>query len=90
VVGVQSDGCLGHLPAGRSRSKLARSSPIAWRFRKQLTRHSTTREVGVLLTNLSDFAGPHEKYARGISHDPPARYVANSASSCLGSSFPFG
>lgn len=33
-------------------------------------------EVGVLLSNPSDFAGLNEEYARWFPHDPPARYVA--------------
>jgi 2-iminobutanoate/2-iminopropanoate deaminase len=33
-------------------------------------------EVGVLLSNPSDFAGLNEEYARWFPHDPPTRYVA--------------
>ena len=33
-------------------------------------------EVGVLLTNPSDFAGMNEEYATWFPADPPARYVA--------------
>ena len=33
-------------------------------------------EVGVLLTNPSDFAGMNDEYARWFPADPPARYVA--------------
>ena len=33
-------------------------------------------EVGVLLTNPSDFAGMNEEYAAWFPADPPARYVA--------------
>jgi 2-iminobutanoate/2-iminopropanoate deaminase len=33
-------------------------------------------EVGVLLTNPSDFAGMNEEYARWFPADPPTRYVA--------------
>jgi enamine deaminase RidA (YjgF/YER057c/UK114 family) len=33
-------------------------------------------EVGVLLTNPSDFDGLNEEYARWFASDPPARYVA--------------
>jgi 2-iminobutanoate/2-iminopropanoate deaminase len=33
-------------------------------------------EVGVLLTNPSDFAGMNEEYATWFPSDPPARYVA--------------
>ena len=33
-------------------------------------------EVGVLLTNPSDFAGMNEEYATWFPTDPPARYVA--------------
>jgi 2-iminobutanoate/2-iminopropanoate deaminase len=33
-------------------------------------------EVGVLLTNPSDFAGMNEEYANWFPARPPARYVA--------------
>ena len=33
-------------------------------------------EVGVLLTDPSDFAGLNEEYARWFPSDPPTRYVA--------------
>jgi 2-iminobutanoate/2-iminopropanoate deaminase len=33
-------------------------------------------EVGVLLTDPSDFAGMNEEYARWFRTDPPTRYVA--------------
>lgn len=33
-------------------------------------------EVGVLLTNPTDFAGMNEEYARWFPSDPPTRYVA--------------
>lgn len=33
-------------------------------------------EVGVLLTEPSDFPGLNEEYARWFPQDPPARYVA--------------
>lgn len=33
-------------------------------------------EVGVLLTNPSDFAGMNEEYARWFPTDPPTRYAA--------------
>lgn len=33
-------------------------------------------EVGVLLTDPSDFSGMNEEYARWFSAEPPARYVA--------------
>jgi 2-iminobutanoate/2-iminopropanoate deaminase len=33
-------------------------------------------EVGVLLTDPTDFAGLNEEYARQFPTDPPARYVA--------------
>jgi 2-iminobutanoate/2-iminopropanoate deaminase len=33
-------------------------------------------EVGVLLTNPTDFAGMNEEYARWFSVEPPTRYVA--------------
>jgi 2-iminobutanoate/2-iminopropanoate deaminase len=33
-------------------------------------------EVGVLLTNPTDFAGMNEEYARWFPADPPTRYVA--------------
>jgi 2-iminobutanoate/2-iminopropanoate deaminase len=33
-------------------------------------------EVGVLLSDPSDFAGFNEEYARWFPQDPPARYVA--------------
>ena len=33
-------------------------------------------EVGVLLTNPSDFPGMNEEYAAWFSDDPPTRYVA--------------
>ncbi len=33
-------------------------------------------EVGVLLTNPSDFAGMNEEYATWFSAEPPTRYVA--------------
>ncbi|MGY1670296.1 RidA family protein [Geodermatophilus sp. SYSU D00710] len=33
-------------------------------------------EVGVLLTDPTDFAGLNEEYARAFPTDPPARYVA--------------
>lgn len=40
-------------------------------------------EVGVLLTDPSDFAGMNEEYARWFPADPPARYAAR-----LGASVP--
>jgi 2-iminobutanoate/2-iminopropanoate deaminase len=33
-------------------------------------------EVGVLLTNPTDFAGMNDEYANWFPHDPPTRYVA--------------
>lgn len=33
-------------------------------------------EVGVLLSDPSDFPGLNEEYAQWFPHDPPARYVA--------------
>lgn len=33
-------------------------------------------EVGVLLSDPTDFAGMNEEYARWFPHDPPARYAA--------------
>ena len=33
-------------------------------------------EVGVLLTNPTDFAGMNDEYARWFPADPPTRYVA--------------
>ena len=33
-------------------------------------------EVGILLTNPSDFAGMNDEYARWFPRDPPTRYVA--------------
>jgi 2-iminobutanoate/2-iminopropanoate deaminase len=33
-------------------------------------------EVGILLTNPSDFAGLNEEYARWFPSEPPTRYVA--------------
>ncbi len=33
-------------------------------------------EVGILLTNASDFAGFNDEYGRWFSTEPPARYVA--------------
>lgn len=33
-------------------------------------------EVGVLLSDPSDFAGLNEEYARWFPQDPPTRYVA--------------
>lgn len=33
-------------------------------------------EVGVLLTDPTDFTGMNEEYARWFPHEPPTRYVA--------------
>lgn len=33
-------------------------------------------DVGVLLTNPTDFAGMNDEYSRWFAIDPPTRYVA--------------
>ncbi len=61
----------------QSRSSPARPSPhcLAILEAGGATSHDIV-EVGVLLTDPTDFADLHEEYVRAFPTDPPTRYVA--------------
>jgi 2-iminobutanoate/2-iminopropanoate deaminase len=72
-IDVQTGNLAGPTIQDQTRQALANCEAI---LRAAGTTLQDVVEIGVLLTNPSDFAGMNEEYATWFHDDPPTRYVA--------------